>query len=77
MPDAVAHAALPPVLADASEGEAFAAIADPDVEASPGRKALHAIATKIGRTRLPSAESDIPAGATYLAQFAVHDLDLR
>jgi hypothetical protein len=77
MPDAVAHAALPPVLADASEGEAFAAIADPDVEASPGRKVLHAIATKIGRTRLPSAESDIPAGATYLAQFAVHDLDLR
>lgn len=77
MHDAIAERKLPPVLADACEGEAFAAIADPEIEASPGRAALRAIAAKIGRTRRPGMESDIPAGATYLAQFAVHDLDLR
>lgn len=35
---------------------------------------LGRIAAKIGRTRRPGARSDIPAGATYLAQFAALDL---
>lgn len=64
-----------PILADAERDEAFAAIADP--EAGEGREALRKIAAKIGRTRRPGVLSDIPAGATYLAQFAAHDLDLR
>ncbi|MBA3323934.1 MAG: hypothetical protein H0T41_01185 [Rhodobacteraceae bacterium] len=63
------------ILADAEREEAFAAIADP--ENGAGREVLRRIADKIGRTRRPGALSDIPAGATYLAQFAVHDLDLR
>lgn len=40
-----------------------------------GRAALAAIAAKIGATRHPGSESDIPAGSTYLAQFVAHDLD--
>ena len=45
----------------------------------PGREEetldiLEKIAVKIGRTRRPGAVSDIPAGATYLAQIAVHDM---
>ena len=55
MQDAVAQAKLPPVLADAAAGEAFAAIANPDSESSPGRNAWHAIAAKIGRHRRPGA----------------------
>ena len=51
----------------------FAAIGDPETGA--GREALEKIAAKIGATRRPGAKSDIPAGATYLAQFVVHDLD--
>lgn len=38
------------------------------------RAALARIADKIGRTRRPGAKSDIPAGATYLAQFVALDL---
>ena len=54
-------------------GERFAGVDDPD---SPeGHAALAKIARKIGATRRPGATSDIPAGATYLAQFVVHDLD--
>jgi hypothetical protein len=53
--------------------EAFAAVADP--EDAAGRAVLRKIADKIGRTRRPGARSDIPAGATYLAQFVAHDLD--
>lgn len=60
---------------DAGDGEAFAAFADP--ESGAGAEALLWIATKIGRTRRPGATSAIPAGATYLAQFVAHDLDLR
>ena len=51
----------------------FAAIGDPDI--GPGRATLQKIADKIGRTRRPGAKSDIAAGATYLTQFVVHDLD--
>lgn len=51
----------------------FAGIADPSSPA--GMAALRSIAGKIGRTRRPGAVSAIPAGATYLAQFAAHDLD--
>ena len=51
----------------------FAAIGDPETGA--GREALEKIAARIGATRRPGAKSDIPAGATYLAQFVVHDLD--
>lgn len=39
------------------------------------RHMLDAIAAKIRRTRRPGAVSEIPAGATYLAQFAALDLD--
>ena len=53
--------------------ELFAAI--DDAQAGAGRAALEKIAAKIGRTRRPGAKSDIPAGATYLTQFVVHDLD--
>lgn len=60
---------------DAGAGEAFAAFADP--ESGAGAEALFWIATKIGRTRRPGVHSAIPAGATYLAQFVAHDLDLR
>ncbi|MEL6678620.1 MAG: peroxidase family protein [Pseudomonadota bacterium] len=35
---------------------------------------LEKIAVKIARTRRPRSESNIPAGATYLAQIAVHDM---
>ena len=38
------------------------------------RAALARIAGKIGKTRRPGARSDIPAGATYLAQFVALDL---
>ncbi len=44
-------------------------------ETGPGRAVLARIAAKIGRTRRPGARSDIPAGATYLAQFVMLDLD--
>lgn len=54
--------------------ELFAGIGD--AMAGPGRLALRRIATKIGETRRPGMVSDIPAGATYLAQFVAHDLDL-
>ena len=54
-------------------GMLFAAIGEP--ETGPDRAALAKIAAKIGRTRRPGAKSDIPAGATYLTQFVVHDLD--
>ncbi len=46
-----------------------------DATEGDGRAALALIAEKIGRTRRPGAKSDIPAGATYLAQFVAHDLD--
>ena len=36
---------------------------------------LARIAVKIAGTRRPGAHSEIPAGATYLAQFVAHDLD--
>lgn len=62
------------VLGDAAGADAFAAL-DPD--SGGGRDALRRIADKIGRTRRPGSVSEIPAGATYLAQFAAHDLDLR
>jgi hypothetical protein len=56
-------------------GETFAGLGpDADAEDHP---ALRSIAAKIGATRRPGAASDIPAGATYLAQFASHDLDFR
>ncbi len=58
-----------------SEGETFAGLgSDADADGHP---ALGRIAAKIGATRRPGAASDIPAGATYLAQFASHDLDFR
>ena len=58
-----------------AEGETFAGLgADAEAEGHP---ALRRIAAKIGSTRRPGAASDIPAGATYLAQFASHDLDFR
>ncbi len=58
-----------------SEGETFAGLGqEADAETDP---ALRRIAAKIGATRRPGAASDIPAGATYLAQFASHDLDFR
>ncbi len=66
--------ALHPILAAAGDGEGFAAVPDPE---GTGRTILRAIAGKIGRTRKPGSVSEIPAGATYLAQFAVHDLDMR
>ncbi|MFO1208187.1 MAG: hypothetical protein U1E40_03085 [Amaricoccus sp.] len=53
-------------------GELFAAV---DPESTGGREMLAKIARKIGDTRRPGAQSDIPAGATYLAQFVAHDLD--
>ncbi len=53
----------------------FAGLADPT--GPGGRALLERIAARIGATRRPGARSDIPAGATYLAQFAVHDLDFR
>jgi hypothetical protein len=56
-------------------GESFAGLEAPDSAA--GHAALARIAAKIGRTRRPGAKSDIPAGATYLAQFVAHDLDLH
>jgi hypothetical protein len=55
------------------EGERFAAITDPHGER--GRDILRKIAAKIARTPQPANRSDIPAGATYLAQLAAHDLD--
>ncbi len=64
---------LADLFAPAGEGEGFAAISDPD--AGPGREVLRKIAAKIGRTPQPAHRSEIPAGATYLAQFAAHDLD--
>ncbi|MBP7002376.1 hypothetical protein [Amaricoccus sp.] len=63
------------IVDDAREGEAFAALADP--EHGEGRDALLAVAAKIGRTRRPGLFSAIPSGVTYLTQFAAHDLDLR
>jgi hypothetical protein len=76
MPDATAtRPQSRPILACAERHEAFEAIADP--EFGEGREVLRRIADKIGRTRRPGATSTIPAGSTYLAQFAVHDLDLR
>lgn len=68
------------IVDDAGPGEAFAAIADPDDPTGEGRKALLAIAAKIGRfdrDAKPGRVSGIPAGVTYLTQFATHDLDLR
>lgn len=53
--------------------ECFAGLADRD--GPKGREILQRIAAKIGAARRPGARSDIPAGATYLAQFVVHDLD--
>jgi hypothetical protein len=53
--------------------DAFRAIDDP--EGADGRAVLQKIADKIGRTRRPGAKAAIPAGATYLGQFVVHDLD--
>lgn len=64
-----------PILSDARDGEAFAGVSDP--AAPEGLAVLTAIAAKIGSKRKPGATSDIPAGATYLAQLAAHDLDLR
>jgi hypothetical protein len=58
-----------------SEAETFAGLGQgADAESHP---TLRRIAAKIGATRRPAAASDIPAGATYLAQFASHDLDFR
>ncbi len=37
---------------------------------------LEAVARAISSTERPEKTSDIPAGSTYLAQFAVHDLDM-
>lgn len=54
-------------------GERFAAIAD--ATGAPGRQLVEKIAAKIARTPPPAGRSDIPAGATYLAQLAAHDLD--
>lgn len=68
----------PAILADPASAEAFAGLADAGAE--EGSHALRAIAKKIGANVPAPADaidSDIPAGATYLAQFAVHDLDLR
>ena len=59
----------------AGSGEAFAAIAD--AEAGEGREILCRIAAKIARRPQPEGRSEIPAGAVYLAQLAVHDLDFR
>jgi hypothetical protein len=74
MPHTIDSPAPTPNLFGAPEPrEAFRAINDP--EAAEGRAVLQTIADKIGRTRRPGAMSDIPAGATYLAQFVVHDLD--
>lgn len=61
------------LFATPTELERFNAIADP--EGAAGQAVLRSIARKIGRTRVPGARSDIPAGATYFAQFVVHDLD--
>lgn len=75
---AAATQATTGIVDDAGPGEAFAAIADP--EQGEGRAALLAIAAKIGRfdkDRDPGRLSGIPAGVTYLTQFAAHDLDLR
>ena len=47
---------------------------EPDPRSEPVA-ILQCIAQKIGATRRPGAESDIPAGATYMGQFMVHDLD--
>ena len=66
-------AAATDIFAIPSANEKFAAIADP--EGTEGLAILKSIAKKIAGTRHPGATSDIPAGATYLAQFAVHDLD--
>jgi hypothetical protein len=74
MSDATTLQTTADILAEPGPGEAFAAIPDPE---GAGREALVAVAAKIGRTRKPLALSDIPAGSTYLAQFAVHDIDLR
>lgn len=74
MPTRTAPPPTPHALFAAPEaGERFAAIADP--RGPEGFACLRAIADKIGRTRRAGAVSDIPAGATYLAQFAVHDID--
>jgi hypothetical protein len=56
-----------------ANGDRFAGIADPEGE--HGREVLRKIAAKIARTAQPEARSDIPAGATSLAQLAAHDLD--
>lgn len=55
---------------------------DPAGAAPPLIEALTLIAERIGGTRRPAlrkpaGDSAIPAGVTYLAQFAVHDLDFR
>lgn len=63
----------PPLFAAPKPCERFAAIADP--ESAEGQAVLGAIARKIAAARHPGAFSDIPAGATYLAQFVAHDLD--
>jgi hypothetical protein len=45
--------------------------------ADEAESALDVIAARIGSARKPGAESDIPAGSTYFAQFVIHDLDFR
>lgn len=73
MPMQAEIAQIADLFAPPTERERFGSIADP--EGAAGQAVLRAIAGKIGATRRPGALSDIPAGATYFAQFVVHDLD--
>ena len=56
-------------------GTVFAAFEG--IAADEATAALSGIAARIGAARKPDAQSDIPAGSTYFAQFVVHDLDFR
>jgi len=66
----------PPILAAPEPGTGFAGLDDPASDKA-ARAALVAIAAHLGATPRPGSRSDIPAGATYLAQLAVHDLDFH
>jgi hypothetical protein len=47
------------------------------LDAERDRAALEAIAAAVSRARPERTQSDIPSGAVYFAQFAIHDLDFR
>jgi hypothetical protein len=65
-----------PILAAAEPGSGFAGLDDPANDPAE-MAALLAVAAHLGAKPRPGSRSDIPAGATYLAQLAVHDLDFH